>query len=75
VGIAINSSGYVYVSDTGNNRIQKFTSDGTFLTAWGSKGSGEGQFIQPQGIAIDSQNNMYVTDFDNHRIQVFAPSK
>jgi tripartite motif-containing protein 71 len=74
-GIAIDSSGNVYVADSGNNRIQKFTSDGTFITAWGSEGKGNGQFDSPAGIAIDSSNNVYVADFFNKRIQVFAPSK
>ena len=35
-GIAIDSSGNVYVADYGNNRIQKFTSNGNFITKWGS---------------------------------------
>ena len=36
-GIAIDQAGNIYVTDTGNNRIQKFTSNGTFLAKWGSK--------------------------------------
>ena len=35
-GIAVDSHGFVYVADTGNNRIQKFTNNGTFLAEWGS---------------------------------------
>lgn len=38
------SSGNVYVADTGNNRVQKFSSDGNYITEWGSAGSGNGQF-------------------------------
>ncbi|MEM2760711.1 MAG: hypothetical protein QXW73_07990, partial [Nitrososphaerales archaeon] len=41
-GVAVDSSGNVYVADTNNNRIQKFTSTGTFLTKWGSSGTGNG---------------------------------
>src|SRR5438552_8179000 len=46
-GVAVDAAGNVYVADTGNNRIQKFTGTGGFLTAWGSAGSGNGQFNVP----------------------------
>ena len=70
--IGIDSSGNVYVTDFDNDRIQKFTADGTFITAWGSTGSENGQSIGPNGIAIGSSDNVYVADI-NDRIQVFAP--
>ena len=50
-GIATDESGFVYVTDTYNHRIQKFTSDGQFVAKWGSYGSGDGQFNYPRGIA------------------------
>jgi DNA-binding beta-propeller fold protein YncE len=59
------------VSDTSNDRIQKFTSNGTFITKWGSKGSGYGQLFQPEDVAVDSSGNVYVSD-DNNRIQKFT---
>jgi len=65
----------VYVADTGNNRIQKFDSNGNFITKWGSEGDGDGQFNHPFGLAIDSSGYVYVVDSYNHRIQVFAASK
>src|SRR5437870_8169714 len=43
-GVAVDGSGNVFVDDTGNNRIQKFTNTGTFVTKWGSFGGGNGQF-------------------------------
>ena len=43
----------------------------SFLRAWGSEGSAEGQFNSPQGIAIDSQGDVYVTDYQNYRVQKF----
>jgi len=70
-GVAINSSGNIYVADPGNNRIQKFSSTGTFVSAIGSSGSGDGQFSNPVGIAIDSADNLYVADSSNNRIQKF----
>ena len=55
-------SGNVYVADYVNHRIQKFTSDGAFITKWGSDGSGNGQFDRPLGIATDAAGNVYVAD-------------
>ena len=45
-----------------NSRVQKFTSDGSLLTQWGSFGTGNGQFGQPQGIAVDSVGNVFVIE-------------
>jgi DNA-binding beta-propeller fold protein YncE len=64
----------VYVADSGNNRIQKFDSDGNFMTKWGSSGSGDGEFSGPDGIAVDTSGNVYVSDFRNDRVQVFSPN-
>jgi YVTN family beta-propeller protein len=70
-GVAVDSSGNVYVVDTGNRRIEKFDSNGNYLTKWGSYGSGDGQFWSPTGIAVDSSGNVYVADINNYRIQKF----
>jgi streptogramin lyase len=61
----------VYVADLGNNRIQKFDSDGKFIAKWGTYGSEEGEFESPGAVAIDSLGYVYVADRDNHRIQKF----
>ena len=71
-GVAVDSSGNVYVADTKNHRIQKFTSTGEYLTQWGFKGSESGNFSYPYSVAVDSVGNVYVTDTDNHRIQKFT---
>ena len=68
----LDSAGNVYVADTDNNRIQKFTSAGAYVAQWGSEGSGNGQFDEPYGIAVDSAGNVYVADTDNNRIQKFT---
>ena len=71
MGIAVDSSGNVFVADLTNHRIQKFSSDGDFIEMWGSRGSGDGQFLSPYGIAIDSLDYVYVTERDNNRVQKF----
>ncbi|MGD0282470.1 MAG: hypothetical protein ABSB95_08930 [Dissulfurispiraceae bacterium] len=73
-GVAVDSSGNVYVADTFNYRIQKFDSNGNYLTQWGFYGSGNGQFNQPFGVAVDSYGNVYVADSQNYRIQKFDSS-
>jgi DNA-binding beta-propeller fold protein YncE len=63
----------VYVTDMENSRIQKFDSDGNFITMWGSKGSNEGEMNKPEDIAINpNNNNVYVTDTKNSRIIEFT---
>lgn len=74
-GINATEGGTLYVADTGNNRIQKFDSDGNFLREWGSHGSEPGQFDEPEGVAVDDtllKQDVYVADTRNHRVQVFT---
>jgi tripartite motif-containing protein 71 len=72
-GVAVDNSGYVYVADTGNNRIQKFTNDGTFIAKWGDfPSSMDGFFSSPNRIAFDDSGQLYVLDVGNNRIQKFT---
>jgi sugar lactone lactonase YvrE len=73
-GIAVDSSGNVYVADTGNYRIQKFTSDGTFIKGWGKEGPNNNEFklLYQSYIDVDSSGNVYVADTENYRIQKFT---
>jgi len=78
-GIAIDASGGVYVADYlasfasyGSHRIQKFTLDGTYVTQWGSYGTGNGQFGAPVSVATDAAGNVYVADVGNDSIQKFT---
>src|SRR4029453_4450894 len=54
--------------------VQEFDSLGNYVTAWGNHGTGNGQFLSPQGIAVDSLGNVYVADYGNDRIQEFTSS-
>jgi uncharacterized protein (TIGR03663 family) len=71
--VRVDAEGNVLVSDTGNKRILKFSSDGKFLTQFGGAGSLNGQFREPVGIAIDGNGNLLVADTWNQRIQKFDP--
>jgi len=70
-GIAI-ADGEIYVTDTGNERVQVFASDGTFLRAFGGYGTDPGKLIEPVGIAVGTDGLVYVADTGNNRISVFA---
>jgi DNA-binding beta-propeller fold protein YncE len=72
--VAVDSSDNIYITDTNNHRIQKFSSEGDFISSFGSEGEGDGQFIEPEGVDVDSEGNIYVVDTGNSRIQVFSQS-
>jgi tripartite motif-containing protein 71 len=62
----------VYVADTQNHRIQKFTNNGAFVAFWGTQGNGIGQFSYPVAIDIDRVHGVvYVVDAGNFRVQKF----
>jgi DNA-binding beta-propeller fold protein YncE len=73
-GVATDQAGNVYVADSSHNRVIKFSSSGDSLLAFGSSGSGPGQFSFPWGIAVNAAGQIYVTDNGNNRVQVFAPN-
>ncbi len=70
--IAVNSSGDIYVGDSGNVRIQKFNSSGVYVSQFGTAGSGNGQFSTLRGIALNNSGNIYAVDLSNHRIQILS---
>jgi sugar lactone lactonase YvrE len=87
-GTATDSSGNAYFTDecTANSccpagvdcdtvdRVEVFDGNGSFLRAFGTPGSGNGQFEQPRGLATDAARNLYVADSNNDRIEKFNSS-
>ncbi len=67
-GIATDTKGNFYVADTGNERIQKFDSEGKFLAVFGDPGEREGKMKDPNGIAVDADGDIFVTDAHNHKL-------
>ncbi len=75
-GIAVDSLGYIYVADTGNNAIRKIAPNGDVWTIGGntsynfSDGVGTtATFNQPLGIAVDNTGTVFVADTNNQRIR------
>jgi DNA-binding beta-propeller fold protein YncE len=77
--LEVDRQGNLYVVDSLDNRIQKFDRNGQFLTMWGTRGKGDGEFnlIVPDvgagagAVAVGESGNVYVADWGNHRIQKF----
>jgi DNA-binding beta-propeller fold protein YncE len=63
--------GSVYVVDSGNFRVEKFTPDGKFLNTFGAIGRQSGQFSRPKEIAADKDGNVYIVDAAFGNFQIF----
>ena len=73
--VVVADNGDIFVADghgsNTNNRVVKFSSDGTFIKTWGQTGYGPGEFRTLHAIAIDSRGRVFVGDRSNNRIQIF----
>jgi sugar lactone lactonase YvrE len=79
LGIAVDSSGNVYVADTGNYTVRKITPAGVVTTLAGTPGlynaDGDGGlFDSPTGLAVDPQGNVYVADTGNNAVYKITPT-
>lgn len=77
-GVAIAPDGDIFVSDghggDSNARIVRFSKDGKYITEWGMKGTGQGEFGGLHGLALDSRGRVFVSDRENNRIEIFDKS-
>jgi DNA-binding beta-propeller fold protein YncE len=79
-GIAVDGDGFIYVADSGNHRIQKFSPDGRVVAAFGRQSAVEDEagvpqgFNEPWGLDLSPSGDIYVADTWNHRIQVLDPN-
>jgi hypothetical protein len=73
--IAVGPNGMVYVSDSGNGRVEVFTPQGRFVRQFGSPGAGKGQFANAYMLVVDSAGDVYVIDDQNVGVvQKFSPA-
>ena len=73
-GVAVDNSGYLYVSDWYTDSIKVFL-NGVQIRSWGRNGTGTGQFNKPCDLKIGTYNGttaLYVADCGNNRIQIFS---
>jgi len=73
-GVAATAEGEVVACDFGNNRMQEFGRDLSFVREWGSRGELPGQFKEPCGVAVGPNGDIFVADTWNQRVQVFSKS-
>jgi len=67
------NTGYIYVTDSDEDRVNIYAASGTFLSSFGTSGSGDGEFNFPTGIFVDADSNeVLVVDQLNFRIQSFT---
>ena len=69
-GVAVNEQNEIAITDY--NLVQIFSSDGTYLRSFGSRGDQDGEFVDPTGIAYLNNGNIVVADSENNRLQIFT---
>ena len=61
-----------FVTDSGNDRVQRFALAGTYIDQFGSSGAGAGKLSRPEAIDIDAKGNVWIGDRANSRVQQFS---
>ncbi len=83
VGVAIDSSGNLYIADSYNNKVRKVTANGIISTLAGNGRIGSSgdngpapsaELSYPCAVAADSSGNVYIADQANHRIRKVTPN-
>lgn len=72
--ITIGPNKNLYVADTGNYRIEEFSTSGKYLHSYGSVGISLGKFARPKGVALDRDSRMYVVDAAFENVQLLGKS-
>ncbi len=72
LGITFNQRGEVVVTEWKRHCVSIFSSSGEKLRSFGTRGSGQRQYIYPFGVAVDGEGNILIADSNNHRIQKFT---
>jgi hypothetical protein len=72
--LTVGSDGRVYVSDSGNSRIQVFSPDGRYLRSLGGFGRAAGKFLWPFDVAVDTHGDVYVSDDRAETLTKLAPN-
>ncbi len=65
--------GRMLVSEMGADRVSVLSENGSWISSFGKKGRGNGEFVGPQFIAASGDGNIFVTDYGNARVAVFDP--
>ncbi len=70
--VAVDGDGYIYITDTGNKRVQVFDSDLEYVRSFGGPGIIEGRLEEPVGLTFGPDGLLYIADTWNNRIQVLT---
>ncbi len=81
IDVAVAADGTIYVSESGNHRIRKISTNGTVSTLAGNGSGGykdgigtEAQLNDPSGVTIDKDGNLLIADRRNHRVRKITPA-
>ncbi|MGW6629474.1 RICIN domain-containing protein [Streptomyces anulatus] len=84
LGVVVDSTGVLYISDYQNHRVRKVTPDGQISTIAGKGTAGFGgddgpaaaaQLNNPLGLAVDCVDTLYIADYSNHRVRKIASER